>query len=216
MAKVIPFKGIRPTVEKCSKIAALPYDVYNREEAKEVVSKNPDSFLAIDRAETSFPDDVDTYDERVYKKAHDMLWDRIEKGDFVMAQSSVMAQAQTAEQEKPKKVFEKAIPEDIQYVVDNWGIVKRHISNPYKTFLQDAKFSVKGEDTLLIVFNAGDIGYEGCDKPEVIEMLNTLISEEIKKQVKVEMKMLETHQNFGDYFQEVVGKINMDIEEEEF
>ncbi|MBQ4275939.1 MAG: DUF1015 domain-containing protein [Lachnospiraceae bacterium] len=83
MARIIPFAGIRPSVDKVSKIAALPYDVYNREEAKEVVSKNPDSFLAIDRAETSFPDDVDTYDERVYKKAHDMLWDRIKKGDFV-------------------------------------------------------------------------------------------------------------------------------------
>ena len=47
MAKVIPFKGIRPTVEKCSKIAALPYDVYNREEAKEVVLKNPDSPIII-------------------------------------------------------------------------------------------------------------------------------------------------------------------------
>ncbi|MBP5276250.1 MAG: DUF1015 family protein [Lachnospiraceae bacterium] len=63
MARIIPFAGIRPSVDKVSKIAALPYDVYNREEAKEVVSKNPDSFLAIDRAETSFPDDVDTYDE---------------------------------------------------------------------------------------------------------------------------------------------------------
>lgn len=83
MARIIPFAGIRPSVDKVSKIAALPYDVYNREEAKEVVLKNPDSFLAIDRAETSFPDDVDTYDERVYKKAHDMLWDRINKGDFV-------------------------------------------------------------------------------------------------------------------------------------
>ena len=91
MAKVIPFKGIRPTVEKCSKIAALPYDVYNREEAKEVVLKNPDSFLAIDRAETSFPDDVDTYDERVYKKAHDMLWERIEKGDFVLSDDEMIA-----------------------------------------------------------------------------------------------------------------------------
>ena len=89
MAKVLPFYGIRPTVEKCSKIAALPYDVYNREEAKEVVSKNPDSFLAIDRAETSFPDDVDTYDERVYVKAHDMLWDRINKGDFVKEDKKV-------------------------------------------------------------------------------------------------------------------------------
>ncbi len=89
MAKVLPFYGIRPTVEKCSKIAALPYDVYNREEAKVVVSKNPDSFLAIDRAETSFPDDVDTYDERVYQKAHDLLWDKINKGDFVKENKKV-------------------------------------------------------------------------------------------------------------------------------
>ncbi len=47
-------------------------------------------------------------------------------------------------------------------------------------------------------------------------MLNTLISEEIKKQVKVEVTMLENNQTFSDYYQEVVSKINMDIEEEEF
>ena len=70
--------------------------------------------------------------------------------------------------------------------------------------------------TLLIVFNPGAIGYEGCSKPEVIEMLNTLISEEIKKQVKVEVTMLENNQTFSDYYQEVVSKINMDIEEEDF
>lgn len=143
-----------------------------------------------------------------------LLEKKIESGSFTTA---VAQTTQTAPvQEKPKKVFEKAIPADIQYVVDNWGSVKRHISNPYKTFLQDARFSVKGENTLLIVFNPGSIGYEGCNKPEVIEMLNTLISEEIKKQVKVEMTMLETNQNFGDYFQEVVRKINMDVEEEDF
>ncbi len=83
MAVIKPFKGIRPSVDKCSKIAALPYDVYNRKEAKAIVESNPDSFLAIDRAETSFPDDVDTYDSRVYDKAKEMLWDRIAKGDFV-------------------------------------------------------------------------------------------------------------------------------------
>lgn len=89
MAKILPFKGIRPAKEMASKIAALPYDVYNREEAKAVVSKNPDSFLAIDRAETSFPDDVDTYDDRVYQKAHDMLWERINRGDFVTEDKAV-------------------------------------------------------------------------------------------------------------------------------
>lgn len=83
MATIKPFLCIRPSQGKVASIAALPYDVYNRKEAKEVVAKNPDSFLKIDRAETQFDDSVDTYDERVYQKAHDILWDMVDKGDFV-------------------------------------------------------------------------------------------------------------------------------------
>lgn len=143
-----------------------------------------------------------------------LLEKKLESGEFVTSSPNNTSQPQI--KAAPKKVFDKAIPEDVQYVVDNWGTVRRHISNPYKTFLQDARFSVKGDNTLLIVFRPGSIGYEGCNKPEVIEMLNTLISEEIKKQVKVEMTMLENHQSFGDYYQEVIGKINMEIEEEDF
>ena len=52
MAVIRPFAGIRPCQEKAAKIAALPYDVYNREEAKAEVVKEPESFLKIDRAET--------------------------------------------------------------------------------------------------------------------------------------------------------------------
>lgn len=83
MAKIKPFVCVRPAEDKVSQIAALPYDVYNRAEAKEVVAANPQSFLAIDRAETQFPDEVDTYDPQVYQKAHDMLADWIEKGAFI-------------------------------------------------------------------------------------------------------------------------------------
>ena len=83
MAKIKPFACVRPAEDKVSKIAALPYDVYNREEAKKVVAGNPQSFLAIDRAETQFPDDVDTYDPCVYQKAHDMLQEWIENGSFI-------------------------------------------------------------------------------------------------------------------------------------
>lgn len=83
MATIRPFLCIRPSEGKAAKIAALPYDVYNRKEAKEVVAKNPDSFLKIDRAETQFDDSVDTYDPCVYKKAHDILWKMVEDGDFI-------------------------------------------------------------------------------------------------------------------------------------
>ena len=34
MATINPFKAIRPSKDKAQRIAALPYDVYNREEAR--------------------------------------------------------------------------------------------------------------------------------------------------------------------------------------
>lgn len=83
MAIIRPFAGIRPCQKKASKIAALPYDVYNREEAKAEVIKEPESFLKIDRAETQFDDSVDTYAPQVYQRAHDTLWEMVERGDFI-------------------------------------------------------------------------------------------------------------------------------------
>lgn len=83
MAVIKPFCAIRPSREKAEKIAALPYDVYNRKEAKEEVLKNPESFLKIDRAETQLADTVDTYDPKVYQKAHDTLWEMVADGSFV-------------------------------------------------------------------------------------------------------------------------------------
>ena len=83
MAVIRPFIGIRPCKGKAAEIAALPYDVYNREEATREVEKNPNSFLRIDRAETQFPNSVDIYDDKVYQKAHDLLWEMVEDGSFI-------------------------------------------------------------------------------------------------------------------------------------
>ena len=83
MANIRPFKAMRPSEAAAARIAALPYDVYSREEAKQEVAKEPLSFLRIDRAETNFDDDVDTYDDRVYKKAGELLEEMEEKGYFI-------------------------------------------------------------------------------------------------------------------------------------
>ena len=83
MAEIRPFSAYRPAPGLEAKIAALPYDVYNRQEACEVVAANPDSFLAIDRAETGFGPEVDTYAPEVYERAAKLLRDRIEEGKFV-------------------------------------------------------------------------------------------------------------------------------------
>lgn len=89
MAVIRPFQAYRPKKGLEEKIAALPYDVYNREEACEAVKDNPLSFLNIDRAETQFDSSVDTYADEVYQRAHDLLWDRIQKGEFVQEDKPV-------------------------------------------------------------------------------------------------------------------------------
>ena len=83
MAIIKPFKAYRPRREIVSEVAALPYDVYNREEAKKEVEGKPLSFLRIDRAETAFDDSVDTYAPCVYEKAKELLDGMIERGDYV-------------------------------------------------------------------------------------------------------------------------------------
>lgn len=83
MADVKPFRAIRPAPGLEERIAALPYDVYNREEAKRETEAEPLSFLRIDRAETQFGDEVDTYADCVYQKAHDLLWDMVGNGQLV-------------------------------------------------------------------------------------------------------------------------------------
>lgn len=89
MACIRPFKAYRPAVGLEDKIAALPYDVYSREEAVEVVKDKSLSFLNIDRAETQFDASVDTYADCVYDKAHELLWNMIKEGKFVQEEKEI-------------------------------------------------------------------------------------------------------------------------------
>lgn len=84
MPKITPFQSVRPNPSLADRIAALPYDVYNREEACIEVKKEPLSFLKIDRAETQFDNSVDTYDDRVYEKSRETLDEMIADGSFLM------------------------------------------------------------------------------------------------------------------------------------
>lgn len=83
MAEIRAFHGIRPAAGKEADIAALPYDVYNREEARKAVEGKPLTFLRIDRAETQLPEETDIYAPEVYQKAKELLWGMVENGDFV-------------------------------------------------------------------------------------------------------------------------------------
>ena len=83
MAILRAFRALRPVPEKAAKVAALPYDVVNREEARAIGEANPDSFLHVDRAEMDLPPDVDLYDPSVYQKAKENLEKMEETGTMI-------------------------------------------------------------------------------------------------------------------------------------
>ena len=69
MAKVKPFRGIRPPKELVEKVESRPYDVLNSEEARAEAGDNEMSLYHIIKPEIDFPEGTSEYDPRVYEKA---------------------------------------------------------------------------------------------------------------------------------------------------
>ena len=83
MAVIKPFECVRPNEKDAARVAALPYDVYNRQEAVCEVKREPLSFLKIDRAETQFDDSTDTYAPEVYAKAKELFEEALADKTFI-------------------------------------------------------------------------------------------------------------------------------------
>ena len=90
MAILREFKAIRPKKEYASKIAALPYDVMNSEEARIMAKDNPYSFLHVDKAEIDLSENTHIYDKKVYEKAKENLEKLVETGAMIQDEKSQM------------------------------------------------------------------------------------------------------------------------------
>ncbi len=69
MAKIKPFKGLRPPVELVEEVESRPYDVLDSEEARAEAGDNEKSLYHIIKPEIDFPVGTSEYDEKVYEKA---------------------------------------------------------------------------------------------------------------------------------------------------
>lgn len=83
MAVFKPFKAFRPAQGKASEIAALPYDVMNSKEAREMVKGKPLSFLHVGKPEVDLPEDINLYSDEVYAKGKENLHKLIDTGNLV-------------------------------------------------------------------------------------------------------------------------------------
>lgn len=69
MALIHAFRALRPTPANAARIAAVPYDVVNTDEARGLALGNPQSFLHVSRSEIDLPPGTDPYSEQVYGRA---------------------------------------------------------------------------------------------------------------------------------------------------
>lgn len=69
MARIRPFKGIRPPKSMVEEVVSRPYDVLNSEEARAEAAGNEKSLYRIIRPEIDFPVGTDEHEEKVYNKA---------------------------------------------------------------------------------------------------------------------------------------------------
>jgi uncharacterized protein (DUF1015 family) len=69
MTFIAPFRALRPTPASAARVAAVPYDVVNIQEAHALAAGNPLSFLHVSRAEIDLPAQTDPYSDAVYRKA---------------------------------------------------------------------------------------------------------------------------------------------------
>ena len=83
MAKIAPFRAVRPQPELAAQVAAPPYDVVSLKEARDLAVGNPKCFLRIGRAELELGDGVDPYSPEVYQRGADNLRKLINEGVLV-------------------------------------------------------------------------------------------------------------------------------------
>jgi uncharacterized protein (DUF1015 family) len=83
MASIRPFRALRPSREAAAAVSSVPYDVVNTDEARQLASNNPLSFLHVTRSEIDLPAGTDPYAAEVYRKAKDNFAALREKAPLV-------------------------------------------------------------------------------------------------------------------------------------
>jgi len=161
-----PFRALRPQFDFAKQVSSVPYDVLNREEAKEIAQNNPLSFLHVSRSEIDLPDDVNAYADEVYAKA---------KENFEKLQTDGVLQAET---EDSLYVYQLQMGEQVQTSVvaccsideyDN-NLIKKHEKTRPEKENDRTRHMIELEAQTGLIF----LCYRGTDE------INSLVEEAMK------------------------------------
>ena len=116
---------------------------------------------------------------------------------------------------KERSPLPKAIPEDVQAVVDKWAVIVGQTSMPMKQYLKDAGLSLGGDNKLMIVVEDGLASDYFMKQEGHKEQLVQLLSEAVGKEIDVTIQSVPDRNTFVQNYVDLSQVIHMDIEMED-
>ena len=119
----------------------------------------------------------------------------------------------SASKERPPRP--KAIPEDVQAVVDKWQAIVGQASMPMKQYLKNAGLSLGGDNKLMIVVEDGLASDYFMKQEGHKELLVQMLSEAVGKEIDVTIQSVPDRSTSVQDYVDLSQVIHMDIEVEE-
>ena len=155
-------------------------------------------------AEDSLEDRLRILEEHDEKNSK--LLDGLQSGQIAVA---AVPGGAPVSQPAVKKTLDRAVPEDIQRLVSDWGRILARMENPMKIYMQKAKLSLGNDDKLQIVFDNKQLS-DKYSKGEYAEGFQEFIDGVMGKHVEYETRFIEPNQTFEENYVNLQA-INFDI-----
>ena len=142
--------------------------------------------------------------------------EKLEKGIVTTAPVTGTAQNEpqvTLDKERPP--LPKAIPEEVDQIVNRWSSIVAECPQPLKTYIKAAKLSLGGDNKLMLVLEDGIASDYLIKQPENRQLLEQIISQSIGKEVEVNVQSVGNAREFESNYVDLTQIIHMDIEEED-
>ena len=121
----------------------------------------------------------------------------------------------TASAAKERPPLPKAVPEEVQAVVDKWSVIVGQASMPMKQYLKNAGLSLGGDNKLMIVVEDGLASDYFMKQEGHKELLVQKLSETVGKEIDITIQSVPDRNTFVQDYVDLSQVIHMDIEVEE-
>lgn len=128
-------------------------------------------------------------------------------GERVMPDAGSQAATDTAKERPP---LPKAIPEDVQAVVDSWQTIVGRASMPMKQYIREAGLSLGGDNKLMLVVEDGLASDYFLHQEGHKALLEQLLSEAVGREIEVTVQSVPDREAFERNYVDL-SRIHMDV-----